>query len=399
MPIILLGAEFWKKSLNFDYLLECGMCSTQCFNLSALIHAFPPVTDLQEQSHCSFTMGIFSSKPSLLGRKKVSCSVILWQKLMSLNFLRLTQSHLDMLVFKDSAEAHQHTWLGQRMTLEISCCFFSPSSYKSMEPPWVHKDAFQYLVETVRKAEESGETEQARSLHIFPLRKPWVEFVWKVQSAKRRRLENKPSVPSTPSKKDRWIVLALVNNKNPYKLWVFSRFGDLIKVDFRLGRSWRSETRMVWSSSWAPGLKNDVSPESCGNSATSSRSVDVATLLQKPWRWCLHPKKKHHLGFLKSNLVGRSPMSPSPKSSFSGGLIHLPVLCFILSTLGKQSPKTADRSLLVVFFFKGDSQPKICILAYEFVICCHLFLGRIVAIETKLQKNDSQVNKYQQTST
>ena len=119
---------------------------------------------------------------------------------------------------------------------------------------------------------------------------PWVEFVWKVQSAKRRRLENKPSVPSTPSKKDRWIVLALVNNKNPYKLWVFSRFGDLIKVDFRLGRSWRSETRMVWSSSWAPGLKNDVSPESCGNSATSSRSVDVATLLQKPWRWCLHPK-------------------------------------------------------------------------------------------------------------
>eukprot|EP00434_Breviolum_minutum_P002186 symbB.v1.2.001924.t1/scaffold55.1/size374282/6 len=69
MPIILLGAEFWKKSLNFDYLLECGM---------------------------------------------------------------LTQSHLDMLVFKDSAE-----------------------------------DAFQYLVETVRKAEESGETEQARSLHAF----------------------------------------------------------------------------------------------------------------------------------------------------------------------------------------------------------------------------------------
>eukprot|EP00438_Fugacium_kawagutii_P006698 Skav219110 [mRNA] locus=scaffold1574:273215:276548:- [translate_table: standard] len=63
MPIILLGAEFWKKALNFDYLLECGM---------------------------------------------------------------LTQSHLDMLVFKDSAE-----------------------------------DAFQYLVENVRKAEESGETEQA----------------------------------------------------------------------------------------------------------------------------------------------------------------------------------------------------------------------------------------------
>lgn len=86
MPIILLGAEFWKKAINFDYLLECGM---------------------------------------------------------------LTQSHLDMLVFKDSAE-----------------------------------DAFQYLVENVRKAEESGETEQ-------------------VQSAKRRRLENKPSVPSTPSKKDK----------------------------------------------------------------------------------------------------------------------------------------------------------------------------------------------------
>lgn len=25
MPIILLGAEFWKKTINFDYLLECGM--------------------------------------------------------------------------------------------------------------------------------------------------------------------------------------------------------------------------------------------------------------------------------------------------------------------------------------------------------------------------------------
>ncbi|CAK9025383.1 unnamed protein product [Durusdinium trenchii] len=65
MPIILLGAEHWKKAINFDYLLECGM---------------------------------------------------------------LTQSHLDMLVFKDSAE-----------------------------------DAFQYLVESVRKAEESGETEQVRT--------------------------------------------------------------------------------------------------------------------------------------------------------------------------------------------------------------------------------------------
>ena len=61
-------------------------------------------------------------------------------------------------------------WLGQRMTLEISSCFCSPSYCKSMEPPGVHKDAFQYLVETVRKAEESGETEQARSLH-FPFEK------------------------------------------------------------------------------------------------------------------------------------------------------------------------------------------------------------------------------------
>lgn len=83
LPIILLGEEFWKKTINFQYLLECGM---------------------------------------------------------------LTQSHLDMLVFKDSAE-----------------------------------DAFQHLVESVRKAEESGETEQ-------------------VETAKRRRLEGKPS---TPSRKDR----------------------------------------------------------------------------------------------------------------------------------------------------------------------------------------------------
>ena len=29
MPIILLGAEFWKKAINFDYLLECGMFQPQ----------------------------------------------------------------------------------------------------------------------------------------------------------------------------------------------------------------------------------------------------------------------------------------------------------------------------------------------------------------------------------
>ncbi|CAJ1350912.1 unnamed protein product, partial [Effrenium voratum] len=83
MPIILLGEEHWKKAINFDYMLECGM---------------------------------------------------------------LTQSHLDMLVFKNSAE-----------------------------------DAFQYLVENVRRAEESGETEQ-------------------VETAKRRRLDTHSS---TPSKKAR----------------------------------------------------------------------------------------------------------------------------------------------------------------------------------------------------
>lgn len=63
----------------------------------------------------------------------------------------------------------------------------------------------------------------------------------------------------------------------------------------------------------------------------------------------------------------------------------------------QKHPKTADRSLLVVFFL-GDSQPKTCILAYEFVICCHLFLGRIVAIETKLQKTivkSTNINKLQ----
>lgn len=29
MPIILLGAEFWKNALNFDYMLECGMSQPQ----------------------------------------------------------------------------------------------------------------------------------------------------------------------------------------------------------------------------------------------------------------------------------------------------------------------------------------------------------------------------------
>ena len=29
MPIILLGAEHWKKTINFEYLLECGMHRAQ----------------------------------------------------------------------------------------------------------------------------------------------------------------------------------------------------------------------------------------------------------------------------------------------------------------------------------------------------------------------------------
>ena len=91
--------------------------------------------------------------------------------MLSLNFLRLTQSHLDMLVFKDSAEAHQHTWQGQRMTFQFPAVFFPHP--KSMEPQKNRpQDAFQYLVETVRKAEESGETEQARFLGIFRGERP-----------------------------------------------------------------------------------------------------------------------------------------------------------------------------------------------------------------------------------
>ncbi|CAE7193746.1 unnamed protein product [Symbiodinium microadriaticum] len=104
LPIILLGEEFWKKTINFQYLMECGM---------------------------------------------------------------LTQSHLDMLVFKDTAE-----------------------------------DAFQYLVESVRKAEESGETEQ-------------------VETAKRRRLEGKPS---TPSRKDSRSITGVTAGGHRVKQGTFENF-------------------------------------------------------------------------------------------------------------------------------------------------------------------------------
>ena len=63
------------------------------------------------------------------------------------------------------------------------------------------QDAFQYLAESVRKAEESGETEQA-SLRAFSehhLACPRGDPL-QVETAKRRRLEAKPS---TPSRKDR----------------------------------------------------------------------------------------------------------------------------------------------------------------------------------------------------
>ena len=75
MPIILLGAEFWKKAINFDYLLECGM--------------FQPWHDTFKQ------IGIGWAR---------------WCRYLILDMwlrLRLTQSHLDMLVFKDSAEARR----------------------------------------------------------------------------------------------------------------------------------------------------------------------------------------------------------------------------------------------------------------------------------------------------
>ena len=35
MPIILLGAEFWKKAINFDYLLECGMCRAEVLEVDS----------------------------------------------------------------------------------------------------------------------------------------------------------------------------------------------------------------------------------------------------------------------------------------------------------------------------------------------------------------------------
>lgn len=56
---------------------------------------------------------------------------------------RLTQSHLDMLVFKNSAEDH------------------TPLEVHLARLKFSRQDAFQYLVENVRRAEESGETEQA----------------------------------------------------------------------------------------------------------------------------------------------------------------------------------------------------------------------------------------------
>ena len=60
------------------------------------------------------------------------------------------------------------------------------------------QDAFQYLVESVRKAEESGETEQA--LLGLPRFHGSLISHSEVETAKRRRLEGKPS---TPSRKDR----------------------------------------------------------------------------------------------------------------------------------------------------------------------------------------------------
>ena len=60
---------------------------------------------------------------------------------------------------------------GSKDDFPISCCFFPHP--KSMEPQKNRpQDAFQYLVETVRKAEESGETEQARFLGIFRGERP-----------------------------------------------------------------------------------------------------------------------------------------------------------------------------------------------------------------------------------
>ena len=76
MPIILLGAEFWKKSLNFDYLLECGMCSTQCFKFSAWIHAFPPIMDLKDGVTFPIQGAYFPLNHDY-GRKEVICSVTL----------------------------------------------------------------------------------------------------------------------------------------------------------------------------------------------------------------------------------------------------------------------------------------------------------------------------------
>eukprot|EP00931_Biecheleriopsis_adriatica_P007582 TRINITY_DN108852_c0_g1_i1.p1 TRINITY_DN108852_c0_g1~~TRINITY_DN108852_c0_g1_i1.p1 ORF type:complete len:341 (+),score=78.86 TRINITY_DN108852_c0_g1_i1:88-1023(+) len=83
LPIVLLGKDFWRKAVNWEYMMECGM---------------------------------------------------------------LTQSHMDLITFKDSAE-----------------------------------EAFQFLTHEVVKNEASGEADV-------------------VESVKRRRLEKTPSIPRTPNK-------------------------------------------------------------------------------------------------------------------------------------------------------------------------------------------------------
>ena len=69
LPIILLGEEHWKKAINFNYLLECGMCMAR------------------SRALCSAAFFL-------------TCFLVA----LAMMAVRLTQSHLDMLVFKNSAE-------------------------------------------------------------------------------------------------------------------------------------------------------------------------------------------------------------------------------------------------------------------------------------------------------
>merc|ERR1712146_390460 len=66
MPIILLGRDFWKKAINWDYLVECSMLSQQNVDqltfLDTADEAFEFLKDQVRQSDASGELGALEVK-------------------------------------------------------------------------------------------------------------------------------------------------------------------------------------------------------------------------------------------------------------------------------------------------------------------------------------------------